>query len=79
MRKQLYPSLGNLYITQKSILLDLIEYVLKNNVFKSDGLTTTQLYFVVMGTRLAPALATIHIVDLEEDYIKPDNKNPCFG
>ena len=39
-------------------------------MFKFDGLTFKQLYGVAMGTRLTPALATIHIGNLEEDYIQ---------
>ena len=31
-----------------------------------------------MGTRLAPALATIHIVDLEEDYIQTRKQKPLL-
>ena len=61
---------------RKVFLLDLLKYVLKNNVFQFDNLIFTQLCGVAMGTRLAPALATIYIGDLEEDYIQTRQKKP---
>ena len=52
----------------KVFLLDLLKYVLKNNIFQFDSLTFTQLCGLAMGTKLAPALATIYIGDLEEIF-----------
>ena len=43
-------------------------------MFKFHNLVFTQLCGVAMGTRLAPALATIYIGDLEEDYIESREK-----
>ena len=63
---------------KKVFLLDLLKFVLKNNVFKFDDLVFTQLRGVAMGTRLAPALATIYIGELEEDYIQSRLKKPLL-
>lgn len=63
---------------KKVFLLDLLKYVLKNNVFTFDDLTFTQLCGVAMGTRLAPALATIYIGDIEEAYIQTRDKKPLL-
>ena len=45
----------------KVFLLGLLKYVLKNNVFQFDGRYYSQLCGVAMGTKLAPALATIYV------------------
>ena len=62
---------------QKVFMLDLLKYVLKNNIFKFNDQVYTQLHGIAMGIKLAPALATIYIGDLEEAFIgkkklKPD-------
>ena len=54
----------------KVFLLYLLKYVLKNNVFKIGGQFFTQLHGIAMGTKLAPALSTIYIGDLEESFIE---------
>ena len=46
---------------QLTFLLDLLKFVLKNNIFEFDNLTFTQTCGLAMGTKLAPALATIYI------------------
>lgn len=61
---------------QKVFLLDLLKYVLKNNVFQFNDLVFTQLCGVAMGTKFAPALATIYIGDLEEAFIESRDKKP---
>ena len=61
---------------QKVFLLDLLKYVLKNNVFQFDGHVFTQLCGIAMGTKLAPALATIYIGDLEETFIEGRDIKP---
>ena len=48
----------------KVSLLDLLKYVLKTNVFKFNDLIFTQVCGIAMGTKLAPALATIYIGEL---------------
>ena len=55
---------------QKVLVLDLLKYVLKNNVFKFGDQVFAQLHGVAMGTKLAPALATIYIGDLEEQFLE---------
>ena len=59
-------------------LLDTLKYVLKNNVFKFDNMIFTQTCGVAMGTRLAPALATIYLGDLEEAYMETKTKQPLL-
>ena len=63
---------------KKIFLLDLLKYVLKNNVFQFDNLTFTQLCGIAMGTNLAPALATIVIGDLEENFLDKHPKKPIL-
>ena len=36
-----------------------------------------QLHDVVMGTRLAPVLATVYVGDLEEAFIRASTQNLC--
>ena len=50
--------------------MDLLKYVLKNNVFKFGDQVFTQLHDVAMGTKHGPALATMYIGDLEESFIE---------
>ena len=52
-------------------LLDLLKFVLSNNVFNFDGRLFSQTCGIAMGTKLAPALATIVIADLEENGTFP--------
>ena len=54
---------------QLVFLIDLLKYVLKSNIFKFDTLTFTQTCGLAMGTKLAPALATIYIGHLEEAFL----------
>ena len=54
----------------KVFILDLLKYVLKKNVLKFGDQVFTQLHDVAMGTKLAPALATMYIGDLEESLLK---------
>ena len=61
---------------QKVFLLDLLKFVLKNNVFQFDGHVFTQICGIAMGTKLAPALATIYVSDLEEAFIGERDRKP---
>ena len=54
---------------QLVLLLDLLKFVLKSNIFEFDNLVFTQTCGLVMGTKLAPALATIFIGLLEETFL----------
>ena len=51
------------------VFLDILAFVLKNNVFSFNGEMYRQLHGVAMGTKLAPTLATIHLTLLEEAYM----------
>ena len=55
---------------QKVFLLDLFQFVLKNNIFQFDGLCFTQTCGIAMGTELTPALATIYIGYIEETFLE---------
>ena len=55
---------------QYTFLLSLLRYVLENNVFQFNDELFSQLCGIAMGTKLAPALATIYTGDLEEEFIQ---------
>ena len=59
-------------------ILDLLKFVLKNNVFKFDGRTFTQKCGIAMGTKLAPALATIVVADLEDKFLRETPEKPLL-
>ena len=61
---------------QKAFILDLLNYVLRNNVFQFGEHIYTQLCGIAMGTKLAPVLATIYIGDTEEAFIGERSKKP---
>ena len=63
---------------QNTFLLNLLEYVLDNNVFQFNDEIFSQLYGIAMGTKLAPALATIYIGDLEENFIQSREDKPLL-
>lgn len=50
-------------------LIDLLKFVLKNNVFCFDRRAFTQKCGIAIGTKLAPALATIVVADFEKKFI----------
>ena len=54
---------------QVVFLLDLLKFVLKNNIFEFDNLIFTQICGLAMGTKLALGLATIYIGHLEENFL----------
>lgn len=59
-------------------ILDLLKFVLKNNVFTFDGRTFTQKCGIAMGTKLAPALATIVVADFEEKFLRESPEKPLL-
>lgn len=59
-------------------LLDLLRFVLSNNVFEFDGRFFRQTCGIAMGTSLAPALATIVVADLEEEFLASQPYRPLF-
>ena len=52
--------------------------MLKNNVFKFNEHIFTQLHGIAMGTKLAPALASIYIGDLEESFLSSCKLQPTL-
>ena len=58
------------HLTPRDVLLDILSYFLKNNVFSFNGEFFKQKYGVAMGTKLAPALVTIYLTLLEESFLK---------
>ena len=63
---------------QKVFSLDLLKYVLKNNIFKFDNLLFTQTHGIAMGNKLAPAFATIYIAQVEEAFLDGRPKKPTL-
>lgn len=63
---------------RRVFLLDLLKFVLTNNVFQFDGLFFKQTCGLAMGTKLAPALATIVVGDLEEAFLVECEKQPLL-
>ena len=63
---------------QYSFLQNLLRYVLENNVFQFNDEMFSQLCGIAMGTKLAPALATIYIGDLEEEFIQSREDKPMI-
>ena len=63
---------------QKIIMLDLLKYMLKYNVFKFNEHIFTQLHGIAMGTKLALALASIYIGDLEKSFLSSRKLQPAL-
>ena len=59
-------------------LLDLLKFVLGNNVFSFDNVVFKQTCGLAMGTKLAPALATIVVGDLEEPFLDRHTHQPLL-
>ena len=57
-------------------LLDLLRYVLFNNIFTFDGEIFRQTCGLAMGTKLAPALATLVLAEMEEEFLAHQNTKP---
>ena len=55
---------------QTVFLVDVLQYVLKNDMFRLEDQIYNQLHGIAMGTKLAPALATVYIGDLEETFVE---------
>ena len=65
---------------QKVFTLDIQKYmyVLKNKVFEGNEYIFTQLHGIAMGTKLAPALASIYIGDLEQSFLSSRKLQPAL-
>lgn len=59
-------------------LLDLLKYVLHNNVFSFDGTMYRQVCGLAMGTKLAPALATLVMAEVEEQFLTEQALKPSL-
>ena len=54
----------------------LLRYVLFNNIFTFDGEIFRQICGLAMGTKLAPALATLVSAKMEEEFLAHQNIKP---
>ena len=61
------------YISQ---LLDLVEVVLKNNIFTFEKKTLKQKRETAIGTKFAPPYSILFMAELEEDIIKESEYKP---
>ena len=57
------------YLPPLPIVIQLLQFVLKNNVFSFNGEYYLQLHGIAMGTKLAPALATLYLGLIEEEFL----------
>ena len=58
------------HLPPKHILITLLKFVLQNNVFSfNNRCATTSCTALAMGTKLAPALATIYMAQIEEHFL----------
>ena len=51
------------------LYLDLLKFVLRNNIFQFNGKIYHQICGIAMGTKLAPALASVVVAYYEEEYL----------
>ena len=56
-------------------LLDLLRFVLFNNVLTFDGEISRQIFGLAMGTKLALALATLVLAELEQEFLTQNVKS----
>ena len=61
-----------------SIFLDLVKYVLQNNLFQFNGRIYHQVCGIAMGTTMAPALASIVVAHYEENYFESLHQQPLL-
>ena len=66
------------YVT-KSTLLELVEVVLKSNIFAFHKTTLKQKWGSVTRTKFAPPYSILFIVELEEKYLSEIELGPCVG
>ena len=58
------------------LYLDLLKFVLKNNIFQFSGKIYHQVCGIAMGTTMAPALASIVVARYEEEYLDSLQQKP---
>ena len=59
-------------------LLDLLRFILFNNIFKFNGEMFRQICGLAMGTKLAPALATLVLAEMEEEFLTHQSVKPLI-
>lgn len=57
------------YLPPLVIVEELLLFVLEHNIFVFNGQYFSQRHGVAMGTKLAPALATLYLTHIEEDFL----------
>ena len=60
------------------LYLDLLKYVLKNNIFQFNGKIYHHICGIAMGTTMAPALASIVLAHYEEEYLSKLQLKPLL-
>ena len=60
------------------LFLDLVKYVLQNNLFEFNGRIYHQICGIAMGTKMAPALASIVVAHYEEKYLESLHQRPLM-
>ena len=55
-----------------------LKYVLVKNVFSFNNQFYQQLHGVAMGTKVAPALATIYLAQIEEEFLLNSPHKPVI-
>ena len=58
------------------LYLELLKFVLKNNIFQFNGRIYHQICGIAMGTKLAPALASVVVAYYEEEYLDTLRQQP---
>ena len=78
MRKVLIENRSPLEKPSVESLIELLGFVLKFNNFQFDGKDYLQVGGTVMGTKVAPSLASIYMEDFEERFIYTHDPAPDF-
>ena len=66
-------------IPEAELLLDLLHFVLYNNLLQFDGTTYIQIFGFAMGTSFAPIGANIYLAILEVDLKKLYQSDPSLS
>ena len=64
------------YLPPVSIVEELLLFVLEHNIFEFNGQVFSQRHGVAMGTKLAPALATLYLAHIEEEFLRGHSQRP---
>ena len=63
-------------IIPTNTLVEMAEFVLKNNYFEFDGQTLQQISGTAIGTKCAPAYACIFMDHIETEFLKVQTNKP---